>query len=474
MSTSNLSNGCCPDPSPAPHPFDKDRGRRERSLTIFEARNPLPEQITDTGKVSKIFETLKLVPYAGAEKRTGHKLLQFYMDLARLSPTHAACIEKIKTYVVGSKAMFERAEDPEYETGTEEKPMTLQESTRYMQALKDVVMFEGGVCDYHKQVLQSSKESGDAFVEVTISTINGRTKAYLKPLKREMVLYKATKPGEQRAVAISPSWDQVFLKANPPRILPCYVPNGEQVDSVFVEQNGVLRAVFHYKIGNGYWYGRPDSQGADIYKYREMQDSIYVTKQSGSNFLGQVFIEVEDDDPVSGSAIDDEAAKRSGFSNFANRIEENYTMRGEDPQSVFVSARPIGSRPMSVHQIKPNTNENWYKVTGEINEQKIVRSHNLTLRFMGFDVSNGFAADAFIADYVMNVEPVINDLRHGLMAFTNAILTHVWSEAGMEEMNQYSITFESPIKGRIEEYKQSQLQPQQPQQQDANSTDNTV
>ena len=93
---------------------------------------------------------------------------------------------------------------------------------------------------------------------------------------------------------------------------------------------------------------------------------------------------------------------------------------------------------------------------------------------MGFDVSNGFAADAFIADYVMNVEPVINDLRHGLMAFTNAILTHVWSEAGMEEMNQYSITFESPIKGRIEEYKQSQLQPQQPQQQDANTTDNTV
>lgn len=460
MSTS--ANGCCPDPSPAPHPFDQRWRRSERSLSIFEAKNPIPDQVTDTDKVSKLFETLKLVPYAGYEKKTGHKLLNFYLDLARLSPTHAACIEKIVTYVVGSKAKFERAEDPEYEPGTEETEMTANESAMYMQALKEVVIFEEGVRDYHKRVLTSAKATGDAFVEVVITTVNGKTKAMLHPIRRQDVLYKATLPGAQKAVAISPSWDSTYLKKNPPRILPCFIPGSEQMAPTFVEQGGVMRAVFHLKVGGGYWYGRPDSQGADIYKYREMQDSIYVTKQSGSNFLGQVFIEVEDDDPVSGSAIDDEAAKRAGFNSFADRIEQNYTMKGDDPQSVFVSARPQGARPMSVHQIKPNTNESWYKVTGEISEQKIVRAHGLTLRFMGFDVSNGFATDAFVADYVMNVEPVINDLRAELMAFTNNILKYVWDESGMPEMNQYSITFESPIKSKIEEYKQSQ-QPQQNQ-----------
>lgn len=473
---SESTNGCCPDPTPAPHPFDRDRWPQEhqRSLTIFEARNPLPEEVTDTDRLSRVWKDLKLVPYAGREKKTGHKLLKFYMDLAQLSPTHAACIEKITTYVVGSRAKFIRAEDPEYDPGTESKPMTEAESRNYMEALKQVVIFECGVRDYHKEVLTSAKTTGDAFVEVSVATINGKTKAYLQPIKRQEVLYKATLPGEQRYVAISPSWDPNYLSRNAPRVLPVSTPE----NPMYINDGGVMRTVYHFKTGGGHWYGRPDSKGADIYKYREMQDSIYVVKQSRGNFLGQVFIEVEDDDPVGNPAIDNEGAIRAGFKSFADRVERNFTMKGDDPQSVFMSARPVGARPMSVAQIKPNTNENWYKVTGEINEQKIVRAHGITLRFMGFDVANGFATDAFVSDYVMNVEPVIADLRAELMTFTNGILSELWDLAGIPEMNQFSLTFDSPITGRIEEFKATQQQAkdqQQPQDKQKNgNTDNAV
>ena len=139
-------------------------------------------------------------------------------------------------------------------------------------------------------------------------------------------------------------------------------------------------------------------------------------------------------------------------------MEENYTNKGDDPSSVIITSRPNGGRPMFVFQIKPNTNENWYKVTGEMSEHRILRAFGLTLRFMGFDVSNGFSSDTFIADYVMNVEPVLNEKRNTLMNFSNKILTSIWEIAGRMEMNEFSLTFKSPITSQIDEFKMMKQQ----------------
>ena len=218
----------------------------------------------------------------------------------------------------------------------------------------------------------------------------------------------------------------------------------------------MFRTVFHLKAGQNKWYGRPESEGADLYKYREVQDSVYVIRQSAGNFVGQLIIEVEEDDPTNNPAINDEDAKRAGFDSFVERMEDNYTNKGDDPSSVMITSRPAGGRPMFVFQIKPNTNENWYKVTGEMSEQRILRAYGLTLRFMGFDASTGFSSDTFIADYVMNVEPVLTEKRNTLMEFSNRILTTIWEVAGRMEMNDFSINFKSPITSQIEQFKTMQ------------------
>lgn len=441
----STSNGCCED-DVLKNPFTDFRRKNKRgNMHLFDAQNPIPDEVKDTDELSKVFEEYKLVPYAGRDGKTGDSLLDWYTMLAQLSPTNAACIQKTCAYVVGSKAKFVRAEDPEYDPGTENAPMTTAESAAYEAALKESVVFTGGVRAFHKNIVASMKRNGNAFVELAVSSINGQTRAVLTYVRTTHVKYKVSKPGEVQAVAISPVWESGYLKKNAPRILP--------LAPVFVDDNGVKRAVFHLKEGDNAWYGRPDSKGADLYKYREVQDSIYVIKQSAANFVGQLIIEVEDDDSGSSPAIDNEAAKRAGFDSFATRMEQNYTQKGDDPQAVMVTARPIGSRPMFVFQVKPNTNENWYKVTGEISESKIIMAHGLTQRFMGMDVSNGLATDAFVSDYVMNVEPVINDLRNTVMAFTNSILTYVWEFAGKPNLNLFSLTFQSPIQSQIEQYK---------------------
>ena len=441
-----MSDNCCTDTTIVTPPINEIRGgvRRSKGGNLFDVENPIPAEVEDSDSLKKVFSDYKLVPYAGRDKSTGHSLLYWRLMLAQLSPMNGACLQKIKKYVVGSRAKFVRAEDPEFDPGTEIAPLSPQESAIYEAAIKEMVEYKGGVRALHQALQWSALATGNAWAELSVSTINGQTRAVIKHLKATHCMYKVTKPGQPRLVAVSPVWTEDYLKKNEPAIIPL-APN-------FLEKDGVMRTIFHLKIGDGEWYGRPDSESSDLYKYREVQDAMYIIKQSAANFVGQLIIEVEDDD-AGDPAINYQDAQRSGFDSFADRMRENYTQSGADPQSVIVTARPMGSRPMFVFQIKPNTNENWYKVTGEMSEQKILRSHGLSLRFMGFDAANGLSNDAFASDYVMNVEPVIREHRNTLTAFSNKILDLIWEVAGRQELSQYSLTFESPIKGEIEQFK---------------------
>jgi len=455
MSTNNV-NGCCDDsPTQVQPPFSELRGRRKtKGLKLFELENPIPGELTDTTDIQKMFDDFRLVPFATRDKKTGHALLYWYLMLAQLSPMNAACIEKVKKYVVGSKAFIQRSEDPEFETGEERAAVSISESARYRDALNEYVTFQGGVRKFHQNLQWSYDATGNAWVEGSYTEVNGQIRFNLKYRKSTQVLYIATKPGEMRQVAISPVWEYNYLKKHAPAIIPVSDPAKGIEGAVWAkDKDGVFRTIFHLKAGQNEWYGRPESEGADLYKYREVQDSVYVIRQSAGNFVGQLIIEVEDDDPTNNPAINDEDAKRAGFDSFVQRMEDNYTNKGDDPSSVIITARPNGGRPMFVFQIKPNTNENWYKVTGEMSEQRILRAYGLTLRFMGFDASTGFSSDTFIADYVMNVEPVLNEKRNTLMNFTNGILTIIWDIAGLSELNQYSLNFKSPITSQIEQFK---------------------
>jgi hypothetical protein len=284
-------------------------------------------------------------------------------------------------------------------------------------------------------------------------------------------MFRKMEPGESRVVGISPIWTDAYLKKNPPRFLPVT----ENFDSpVWFSENGVNKTVFQLKAGSNTWYGRPQSESADLYKYREVQDALYLVKQSAANFVGQLIIEVEDDDPETAPATNEGEAVEAGFNSFADRIEQNFTQKGDDPQSVLVTSRPYGSRPMLVHQIKPNTNQDWYKVTGEISELKILRAHSCTLRFMGFDAANGFSTDAFVSDYVMNMDPVIKAFREEITTFFNSVLNVCWRVLGNENLINFAIDFASPIQTAIEQYKsiaeqQQQPNPQQPDPQQQNA-----
>ena len=432
-----------------------DRGRRRNSrVTFLDFPNPIPGETADDDDITQMFEKWKLVPYAGKEKHTGDSLLLFYAMLAQLSPTHGACVQKLIKYAVGGRVTFARTVDPDFDIGEDQKPLSNQEQVSFRDTLKEFITFEGGIKAFNRRAAWQYKTNGNVFVELTFSEVLGVPRINLRIQKTMNVKYRKTKAGEMRVVAISPVWSPEYLKKNPPRFVPLF-PN------FMVDENKVQHTVFHLKHGDNSWYGRPDSESAVLYMFREVQDALYLVKQSAANFVGQLIIEIEDDDPETSPAIENDDAEKNGFDNFTDRFEKNLTMKSDDPQSVLVTARPYGSRPMEVHQIKPNTKENWYKVTGEISEQKVLRSHGCTLRFMGFDAANGFSSDAFMQDYIFNMQLVISELREQITGFVNEILSQCWMMVNKPEMNQISIDCKSPIQGEIDKFNQA-LQPQTP------------
>lgn len=420
---------------------------------MLSASDPIPALVEDGDDVKSLIDGHNFIPYAVGESGYRHGLLKWYDMLYRFSPSHNAAINKLVEYCFGGKATVVRSVDPEWLESSDGVPVQESEASAFREAIKTNIEFFGGVAKFHSDVAKAFKKNGNGWVEMQVSTFNGQTRIVLKHRPSTQIFPLARKKGLPKSVAFSKNWKRVILGKEKPDVIPFY--------PVFVDEGDRRRTIFQIKNGENDHWGRPDSEGADLYKYREFQDALYLVKQADANFSGQLIIEMEDDDPETNEALSDKLAQEAGYDNFVDRFEQNFTMKSDDPQSVLVTSRPYGSRPMFVFQISPNTNEAWYKVTGEMSKERIYASHRVTLRFMSEDVAGGFASNVFFDDYMLNMEPVIDALKSRILNFTNGILTAAWRELNMEHLNSYSIDFVSPISKYLNEYKNS-IQPKNP------------
>lgn len=415
-------------------------------MSMFDIKNPILAEVEDSAELGEFFKTYPFIPYAGTNLESSHALLDLYLLLKKLSPTHGSCIAKKTTYAVGGRVKIVSAVNPTWNLSVENTPVPLAQQIAYSQAVDTFFKFEQGLQDAHRQISVMYQSVGECYVELSYSTVNGQTRVNINVHREKHVLPAKTDTTYQ-VYGVSKKWSVEYLKKNPPRLVTGF-------PEFTSDKNGVVRTMFVLKHGELDYHGRPESEQADMYKYREVQDSIYLIKQAAGNFSGQLIIEVEGGQEP--DAIDNDGAQASGFHDFATRFEQNFTMKADKPQSVLISERPYGSGEMFVFQVKPNTNENWYEVTGNIAMGHITRAHGVTPRFIGKEASNGFSENAFLMDYLTNVEPTINSLRGKITDFTNGILNVGWDVLGMQEMKNYSITFDNPIQGMIDAFRTQQ------------------
>ena len=417
------------------------RAQRGKAFSFADLADPLPQEIKDTREVQKMHREWNLVPYAGRVDASGDALRAFLASMTYLSPAHGACIASKKLVSLG-KMTVRRRVDQDFVFGANDE-VTPAQGRAVLDYIRGVGTGGKSLKDLAQALYEDWETTGDQFLEIVVATTLGVKTYSVFRHSPENCKYLATAKGEQRFVAISPIWKDAYLRKNPPDVVPLF--------PAFSEQDGIQRSILHRLNGKNEWYGRPPAFPSWMFQYREFQDASYMVKISNNNFTGQVIIEAEDDNPEQ----TDEDARNAGFSNEADRIAKNFTAQADDPMTVWYSTRPHGSRPMFVHEVRPNTSQEFYKVMDEMSEKKIIRSHQWSKRLMEADDATGISTNVFM-DALKSRLPVIAGVQENAVALLNRAIAAIVTLDGRREFEGLGVAFVSPYQEIIDQTKQEQ------------------
>lgn len=407
---------------------------KRNKLSIFElanSNNPLLEQISDSKELTNLMTSLKLVPFAGSDKYTGHTLLKFLLNMRTLSTTHGSCIKTLKGYCFPTKIDIVHETNTVFETSNTLSEVDSGTKTAFADFLSTIKIDLGDFRKLALQIFDDRKTTGNAYVSLTLSDTVGVKGYSITHYSPDKCMYYYTEKGEQKIIAVSSKWDENYLINNPPKLIPLY-PN------YTTDENGSLVTIFHLKTSNK-WYDLPDSFESFYAQYLEFRTTNYLINQNDTGFTGKILLEFEAGNPEHDSIAGDENKDTNDF----NRWETNFTNAGESPSSLMLFERPYGAKEVKVHEFTPNTNEKYFKAIKEIAKNEIVQSHSLTLRMLGEAAPSGLANNAAMDDFKQRL-PIIKSYQTEIATFLNTIINEVLKFAGITDFDHVGIGFTSP------------------------------
>lgn len=417
-------------------------GQASRTFRFDLPKSPIPAQIEDAEEFRRFFKTYPdlFIPYAGTSTYTSHSLLAFLISLAELSPTQSGVIQAKKRLAFGGKVKIVRRSDPVFDLG-EPTPATTGESKQFFDFLQQIQIYDNGgglisVRDLAKYQLEDDEASGNVYFELVRTEFMGQRSFKVYTHRPTNIMYFAQE--EPRMIAVSPIWTTDYLYRNRPDILPVY-PNW--ID----DGNGSQRTMVHIKNGNYTWYGRPGSIASILDQFLEFQNADYKSKQTATQFTGQALIETEDENPGT-SLLNDQDAQDSGFRDTVDRFAKNFTNESSRPQRVLLMSRPYGAKQAFVFQFSPNTQENWFKVTGEEAENNILKAHSFPKHLLGMPTSTGLSNNVYLDVFEIYDVSVNRDIQTEFAANINDIIVKEAAEFyDMPGMSELGVQFQSPF-----------------------------
>ena len=398
---------------------------KSMAFSFADVRNPISLEVADPEELRALYTKWPLIPYASAGGHSAVGLLHFLNSSRFISASLGACHESIKTFAFGSKMDIRKVEHEDFDLGNEHEEISIEQKRAFLEFIEKNVAVgdELSYSSLTEHLYDSFRDNGNYFIELIHTVTAGVKHSKIQYHPTENCCYKITKKDAPKMVVISPVWTEQYLEKHPPAIVPTY-PNYKS------SADGTLRTIIHVKNGNMKWYGRPDWIACWVDVFREYQDSDYLVKTAANRFTGEVFIELEDDDLEGGDTFGNDEAIEAGFDSITDRIEENFTAKGDEPQSVIVTTRPHGASNAFIYQFKPNTNENFFKASKEMARQSILENNQWSERLLGNAKNEGFSNDTHVKELKVKDISVLrkyrNKVSYGLNLCINEILK--WQE----------------------------------------------
>lgn len=391
-----------------PREYRKYLNKRRSLFKLDYLQNPLPNAVRDSKALQRIFASFPYIPYSTNETWTSHRLVDLLWNMTYLSSTHSACIKAKKDMAFGGKIRFSRSMEDIYDLEDEKVYLQGNDLMSRIEMLSMVEMYGMNLLQLIQKGYHMYETTGDIWIELKLASVGGQNATAMEVHDNRNVLLKLQTEEEEgegiEYAAICMDWE-LAQTTEPIRHVALY-PNFNQ------DEDGVYHTMIHHKCGIGDFYGRPPTQGAIVSQYNEYQDSIYLLKIGRKNFTGQVIYEFEDDGSFQTL---DENAQDDGYLDFGDQLEKNMTNEADEPMTVLAHTRPFGSRPSTLHQIKPSTSETWHQVTKDIYRERIILSHQWSERLLGLSVANGWDSNVYWDEAILKLMTVIKPLRNAIL-----------------------------------------------------------
>lgn len=413
------------------------------SFDFARVKSSAIEQIKDGDDLNKGINDLKVVPYSSNDTFSADSLLNFFNRTRHFSPTLGAVYFAIKQFTLHTRLTPVPRKDPDFDFGEEIEPIDIAIKKKYKEDLLDNIKYnKSGAGEVVECNFDDLFDNGNNFVEVVLSQTMDVKGGTINYHHSETVKHVIVTDGIPK-VAISLKWDSNYVGKHPPRIVPLF-PNAGR------DKDGVLRTMIHEKIGNFQWYGRPIWLGAWLHTYREYQDVDYLIKAADNMFTGQVVIEYEgDEDPETGGDSDDNNDAVNEGPTLVEKIDNNFTAKADNPQTVLAMERPYGASAVTVVQIKPNLNETFYEKENTKNRQKIFEILSWSSRLLGSsEGGSGFQGDAFISELQIKDKGVLNFFREKSIKSLNTAYRIIDSFINGGEFDFIEMTIPSLFEGK--------------------------
>lgn len=403
---------------------------KNRVQFMDELIDPIGEEIKDPDAIGVSYAMLPLVPFF----QGNDSFLRFLNRLRLVSPTHGSIIESIREHTLGKGFVLNYRREPGFVRKGDTEEVSDAEFNRYVEWLRQWGRGDELLSEI-ANLIQNYLSSGNAYLEVVLSEVAGERYASIYSHDFMQCRYIATRPGEDKIVALSKAWDWGYLTKYPPELVNVY-PNFTQME------DGTLRTIIHLKNREaGYqWYGLPPSISALYHMYMEYQQGDYTVDALANRFVGDVFMELEGDPEVDEEENPD----------FRRRLESQHTNRGKRSR-VVLRFRPPGSSDAVIHEFEHNTDHEYQEFISENSERQIMKAHGWHTVLLGVPQPGRLGNQSEFKDiYQVKYKTIIQPLQRRVMDAVNRAVDLVAEFFERDDVMEFSLGLSNLFQDMLE------------------------
>ena len=337
-------------------------------MSIFQLRNPIPYEQSDSKDVATWIGRYKCIPYYGTAQGPSHAFLGLLRDLCGLSPTYGTVMQVRKELAFGHRVKVCGRAVPGLAGERTEVDYAVQ--VGFVEVLQAFGLTLPRLIKMSGMLDEHLAQSGNAYLAITRARVEGAVAYRFEVLHYLHCIYTESQdPGEWFLLHTRKLSDAGMIAGAKPRLYRVTREVGSPLRWMADEEDpDTERTVIHLRSSmaddEGNFYGRaPIIRFMPAY-YTDFQTSNHISKVAATAILAKKVIAIEGQDPnAMNDEVDEEGNKIDTFQRDAFEIKRLLTVLSvpgdsigprPDQAEVAVVEHPFGSKPPTAIDFEVN------------------------------------------------------------------------------------------------------------------------